>query len=163
MRPSARSLVCGERWSGAASQRFASLLRGCPLLVKVFSAVHSVLHVDVYRYAGLQGLIHIRDVLIDEGYAELADECYESKVRTSSLVGSRAALCPRVHEGGCQLLESSVPARGDRWCRCQGLLGFLETKVWQLGGVLLVPYCEAGFFLLEVENRCENVLYVGSF
>lgn len=109
MRPSARSLVCGERWSGGASRRFAGLLRGCALLVKVFSVVHSVLHVDVYRYAGLQGLVHVRDVLIHEGYAELADECYESKVRMS-LWGAMWP-CARVHQGGIEAeqLERSVP------------------------------------------------------
>ncbi|KAM9557007.1 ATP-dependent RNA helicase TDRD9 isoform 3-T3 [Guaruba guarouba] len=34
MRPSAKSLVCGERWSYSASQRFASLVNGSALLVK---------------------------------------------------------------------------------------------------------------------------------
>uniref|UniRef100_A0A9L0SBP7 RNA helicase n=1 Tax=Equus caballus TaxID=9796 RepID=A0A9L0SBP7_HORSE len=79
MRPSAKSLVCGEHWSGAASRRFVSLVSGCTLLVKVFSVVHNVLHVDVYRYSGVQDTISIRDVLIKEGYAELAEESFESK------------------------------------------------------------------------------------
>lgn len=80
MRPSAKSLICGEHWSGGANGRFAALVSGCPLLVKVFSVVHSVLHVDVYRYSGDQDAVNIRDVLIREGYAELAEESYESKV-----------------------------------------------------------------------------------
>ncbi|XP_004603827.1 ATP-dependent RNA helicase TDRD9 [Sorex araneus] len=79
MRPSAKSLICGEHWSGRASQRFASLVQGCTLLVKVFSAVHNVLHVDVYRYSGVQDAVNIRDILIREGHAELAEEPYESK------------------------------------------------------------------------------------
>ncbi|XP_051008439.1 ATP-dependent RNA helicase TDRD9 [Acomys russatus] len=79
MRPSAKSLICGEHWSGGANGRFTSLVSGCPLLVKVFSVVHSVLHVDVYRYSGAQDAVNIRDVLIREGYAELAEESYESK------------------------------------------------------------------------------------
>uniref|UniRef100_A0A8C0XKQ0 RNA helicase n=1 Tax=Castor canadensis TaxID=51338 RepID=A0A8C0XKQ0_CASCN len=79
MQPSAKSLVCGEHWSGRASGRFASLVSGCALLVKVFSVVHSVLHVDVYHYSGTQDMVNIRDVLISEGHAELAEECYESK------------------------------------------------------------------------------------
>lgn len=82
MRPSAKSLICGEHWSGGASQRFASLVSGCALLVRVFSVVHSVLHVDVYRYAGVQDTVNVRDILIKEGYAELAEEPYESKVCT---------------------------------------------------------------------------------
>ncbi|EMP32902.1 Putative ATP-dependent RNA helicase TDRD9 [Chelonia mydas] len=78
MRPSAKSLVCGEQWSYGASQRFASLVNDCALIVKVYSVVHSVLRVDVYRYSGIKE-VNIRDVLIEEGYAELAEESYESK------------------------------------------------------------------------------------
>lgn len=80
LRPSARSLVCGEHWSGEASRRFAALVSGRALLVKVFSVVHSVLHVDLYLSSGLQDFVNVRDVLIDEGHAELAEECYESRV-----------------------------------------------------------------------------------
>ncbi|XP_015861976.1 ATP-dependent RNA helicase TDRD9 isoform X2 [Peromyscus maniculatus bairdii] len=87
MRPSAKSLICGEHWSGGANGRFASLVSGCPLLVKVFSVVHSVLHVDVYRYSGAQDAVNIRDVLISEGHAELAEESYESKQSSEVLKG----------------------------------------------------------------------------
>uniref|UniRef100_A0A8C6YX85 RNA helicase n=1 Tax=Nothoprocta perdicaria TaxID=30464 RepID=A0A8C6YX85_NOTPE len=80
MRPSAKSLVCGEQWSYSASQRFASLVNGYTLLVKVYSLVHSVLHVDVFRYLGSKELVNIRDVLIEECYAEQAEESYESQV-----------------------------------------------------------------------------------
>ncbi|XP_050191582.1 ATP-dependent RNA helicase TDRD9 [Myiozetetes cayanensis] len=79
MRPSARSIVCGERWSYSASQRFASLVSGCTLLVHVYSVVHGVLHVDVFRYSRCKDLVNIRDVLIRECYAELAEEPYESR------------------------------------------------------------------------------------
>ncbi|XP_012579883.1 PREDICTED: putative ATP-dependent RNA helicase TDRD9 [Condylura cristata] len=79
MRPSARSLVCGERWSSGACRRFCSLVRGCALLVKVFSVVHGVLHVDAFRCSGPQDATSIRDVLVSEGHAELAEEPYESK------------------------------------------------------------------------------------
>ncbi|KAM6069357.1 ATP-dependent RNA helicase TDRD9 isoform 5-T5 [Theristicus caerulescens] len=79
MRPSAKSLVCGERWSYSASQRFASLVNGYTLLVKVYSLVHSVLHVDVFRYSRCKELVNIRDVLIEECYAEIAEEPYESQ------------------------------------------------------------------------------------
>ncbi|XP_041903664.1 ATP-dependent RNA helicase TDRD9 isoform X2 [Corvus kubaryi] len=79
MCPSAQSLVCGEPWSCSASQRFASLVSGCTLLVEVYSLVHAVLHVDVFRHSGRRGLVNIRDVLIEECYAELAEESYESR------------------------------------------------------------------------------------
>ncbi|KAM6170841.1 ATP-dependent RNA helicase TDRD9 isoform 1-T1 [Erethizon dorsatum] len=87
MRPSARSLVCGEHWSRRASKRFASLVRRCALLVKVFSIVHSVLHVDVYCCSGALDTINIRDILIGEGHAELAEECYESQQSHEVLKG----------------------------------------------------------------------------
>lgn len=87
MRPSAKSLICGEHWSGGANGRFTSLVSGCPLLVKVFSVVHSVLHVDVYRYSDTQDAVNIRDVLIREGHAELAEESYESKQSYEVLKG----------------------------------------------------------------------------
>ncbi|KAK2527545.1 Tdrd9 [Columba livia] len=51
MRPSAKSFVCGEGWSYSASQRFASLVNGYSLLVEVYSMVHGVLYVDVFRYS----------------------------------------------------------------------------------------------------------------
>ncbi|NXW21874.1 TDRD9 helicase, partial [Circaetus pectoralis] len=87
MRPSAKSLVCGERWSYSASQRFASLVNGYTLLVKVYSLVHSVLHVDVFRYSRCKKLVNIRDVLIEECYAELAEESYESQQSHDLLKG----------------------------------------------------------------------------
>ncbi|XP_050752878.1 ATP-dependent RNA helicase TDRD9 isoform X2 [Gymnogyps californianus] len=87
MRPSAKSLVCGERWSYSASQRFASLVNGYTLLVKVYSLVHSVLHVDVFRYSRCKELVNIRDVLIEESYAELAEESYESQQSHDLLKG----------------------------------------------------------------------------
>ncbi|NXI95215.1 TDRD9 helicase, partial [Psophia crepitans] len=87
MRPSAKSLVCGERWSYSASQRFASLVNGYTLLVEVYSLVHGVLHVDVFRYSRCRELLNIRDVLIEEGYAELAEEPYESQQSHDLLKG----------------------------------------------------------------------------
>ncbi|KAL8168900.1 UNVERIFIED_CONTAM: ATP-dependent RNA helicase tdrd9, partial [Gekko kuhli] len=85
MRPSAQSLVCGEQWSYAASQRFASLVNHCALIVKVFSVVHSVLHVDVYRHSGIMDVVNVRDVLIQECHAELSEDSYESKVSNETL------------------------------------------------------------------------------
>ncbi|XP_061468264.1 ATP-dependent RNA helicase TDRD9 isoform X2 [Rhineura floridana] len=85
MRPSAQSLVCGEQWSYAASQRFASLVNGCALMVHVFSIVHSILHVDVLRFSGLTDIVNVRDILIQECYAELAEDSYESKLSHENL------------------------------------------------------------------------------
>ncbi|OWK56106.1 putative ATP-dependent RNA helicase TDRD9 [Lonchura striata] len=87
MCPSARSLVCGEPWSCSASQRFASLVSGCTLLVEVYSLLHGVLHVDVFRHSGHSGLVNIRDVLIRERHAELAEESHDSQQSHDLLKG----------------------------------------------------------------------------
>ncbi|KFP91773.1 Putative ATP-dependent RNA helicase TDRD9, partial [Apaloderma vittatum] len=87
MRPSAKSLVCGEQWSYSASQRFASLVNGHTLLVKVYSVVHDVLHVDVFHHSRYEELVNIRDVLIKECYAELGGESYESQQSHELLKG----------------------------------------------------------------------------
>ncbi|NXN95926.1 TDRD9 helicase, partial [Rhinopomastus cyanomelas] len=79
MRPSAKSLVCGDRWSCSANQRFSSLISGNIILVKVYSHVHSVLHVDAFCCVRSEELENIRDVLIEECYAEPAVESYESQ------------------------------------------------------------------------------------
>ncbi|XP_035584191.1 ATP-dependent RNA helicase TDRD9 isoform X3 [Zalophus californianus] len=108
MRPSAKSLVCGEPWSSGASQRFASLVSGCALLVRVFSVVHSVLHVDVYRCSGAQDAVSVRDVLIKEGYAELAEEPYESKQSHEALKGLFSKSVESMAE-----LSTSSPVKDD--------------------------------------------------
>uniref|UniRef100_A0A8C5NPW8 Tudor domain containing 9 n=1 Tax=Junco hyemalis TaxID=40217 RepID=A0A8C5NPW8_JUNHY len=95
MCPSARSLVCGEPWSCSASQRFASLVSGCTLLVEVYSLVHGVLHVDVFRHSGRRGLVNIRDVLVEESHAELAEESHESQV--GSVILGETSLMPPIH------------------------------------------------------------------
>ncbi|XP_066428512.1 ATP-dependent RNA helicase TDRD9 [Eleutherodactylus coqui] len=79
MRPSARSLICGEQWSRAASIKFNSLVSGCTLIVKVFSIVHGILHVDVYRYLETFEEVSIRDILISDCFAEPMEESFESK------------------------------------------------------------------------------------
>uniref|UniRef100_A0A8C3J469 ATP-dependent RNA helicase TDRD9 n=1 Tax=Calidris pygmaea TaxID=425635 RepID=A0A8C3J469_9CHAR len=88
MRPSAQSLVCGEWWSYSASQRFASLVNGCTLLVEVYSLVRSVLRVDAFHCSRWkEEFVNIRDVLIEECYAELAEESYESQQSHDLLKG----------------------------------------------------------------------------
>uniref|UniRef100_A0A452VL87 ATP-dependent RNA helicase TDRD9 n=1 Tax=Ursus maritimus TaxID=29073 RepID=A0A452VL87_URSMA len=146
MRPSAKSLVCGEHWSGGASQRFASLVGGCALLVRVFSVVHSILHVDVYRYSGAQDAINIRDVLIKEGYAELAEEPYESKVRTFVLI-------VRVH------LSTSSPVKDDEKYLIRVLLESFSSN--KLGA----PNCKAilhGPFN-PYELKCHSLTRISKF
>ncbi|XP_043930431.1 ATP-dependent RNA helicase TDRD9 [Protopterus annectens] len=78
MRPSAMSQVCGDEWCLGARQKFMSLVNGCSLYVKIYSIIHDVLRVDVWKQTP-RGDVNIRDVLILDGYAEPAEESYESK------------------------------------------------------------------------------------
>ncbi|NXL38850.1 TDRD9 helicase, partial [Glaucidium brasilianum] len=87
MRPSAKSLICGKWWSYSANERFFSLVNDYPILVKVYSVVRSVLHVDVFHYWECKELVNIRDVLIKECYAELAEESHESQQSHDLLSG----------------------------------------------------------------------------
>ncbi|XP_070607624.1 ATP-dependent RNA helicase TDRD9 isoform X2 [Erythrolamprus reginae] len=85
IRPSAWSLVCGEQWSYAANQRFASLVSNHVLKVKIFSILHGILHVDVFQCSGIEETVNICTILIEEGYAEPADDSYESKLNHETL------------------------------------------------------------------------------
>ncbi|XP_075471069.1 ATP-dependent RNA helicase TDRD9 isoform X2 [Ascaphus truei] len=85
MRPSAMSIICGEQWSHGASERFSSLVYGCTVITKVYSIVHNILNVDVYRHFEDLEDISIRDLLIADGYAEQAEESYESKQSNEGL------------------------------------------------------------------------------
>ncbi|KAM4663498.1 ATP-dependent RNA helicase TDRD9 [Discoglossus pictus] len=87
MRPSAKSIIFGGHWSRAASERFASLVNGCALVVKVYSIVHGILHVDVYRHFENLEDISIRELLISDGYAEPAEESYESNIDPDAAEG----------------------------------------------------------------------------
>uniref|UniRef100_A0A8C5Q3T8 ATP-dependent RNA helicase TDRD9 n=1 Tax=Leptobrachium leishanense TaxID=445787 RepID=A0A8C5Q3T8_9ANUR len=79
MRPSAKSIISGQQWSAAANARFDSLVNGCTLVVNVFSVIHGLLHVDAHRLFEEIEDVSIRDTLIADGFAEPAEESYESK------------------------------------------------------------------------------------
>ncbi|XP_045863863.1 ATP-dependent RNA helicase TDRD9 [Meles meles] len=154
MRPSAKSLVCGEHWSGAASRRFTSLVSGCALLVRIFSVVHSVLHVDVYRYAGAQDAISVRDVLIKEGYAELAEEPYESKQSHEALKSLFSTSVENMAE-----LSTSSPVKDDEKYLIRVLLESFSSN--KLG----TPNCKAilhGPFN-PYELKCHSLTRISKF
>ncbi|XP_073752050.1 ATP-dependent RNA helicase TDRD9 isoform X3 [Callorhinus ursinus] len=154
MRPSAKSLVCGEPWSSGASQRFASLVSGCALLVRVFSVVHSVLHVDVYRCSGAQDAVSVRDVLIKEGYAELAEEPYESKQSHEALKGLFSKSVESMAE-----LSTSSPVKDDEKYLIRVLLESFSSN--KLGA----PNCKAilhGPFN-PYELKCHSLTRISKF
>ncbi|XP_038633739.1 ATP-dependent RNA helicase TDRD9 isoform X4 [Scyliorhinus canicula] len=84
MRPSAYSLIHGDQWSAKARGRFSSLVKNCVLLVKVFSIVHNVLRVDLSIQSSNVDC-NVREILINEGFAEPAEETYESKISHEQL------------------------------------------------------------------------------
>ncbi|XP_072346035.1 ATP-dependent RNA helicase TDRD9 [Scyliorhinus torazame] len=84
MRPSAYSLIHGDQWSAKARGRFSSLAKNCVLLVKVFSIVHNVLRVDLSIQSSNVDC-NVREILINEGFAEPAEETYESKISHEQL------------------------------------------------------------------------------
>ncbi|XP_078418572.1 ATP-dependent RNA helicase TDRD9 isoform X1 [Cetorhinus maximus] len=84
MRPSAYSLIHGDQWSAKARGRFSSLVKNCVLLVKVFSIVHNVLRVDLSIQSSKIDC-NVREILISEGFAEPAEETYESKISHEQL------------------------------------------------------------------------------
>ncbi|XP_075386945.1 ATP-dependent RNA helicase TDRD9 [Tenrec ecaudatus] len=156
MRPSAQSLVCGERWSCGASRRFSSLVHGCPLLVKVFSVVHSVLHVDVCRYSGARDTVNVRDVLIQEGYAELTEESYESKQSHEILKGLFSTSAGS-STGGAMTVPS--PGKDDEKCLLRVLLESFSSN--KLGP----PNCKAilhGPFN-PYELKCHSLTRISKF
>ncbi|KAL7992704.1 hypothetical protein Chor_016960 [Crotalus horridus] len=117
--PSAWSLVCGEQWSYAANQRFASLVSDHVLMVKIFSIVHGILHVDVFQCSSITNMVNICTILIEEGYAEPADDSYESKLNHETLkqLFSKPEVCaenklvsfpkcPREENALAEILES---------------------------------------------------------
>ncbi|XP_038599213.1 ATP-dependent RNA helicase TDRD9 isoform X2 [Tachyglossus aculeatus] len=123
MRPSATSLVCGEYWCHGASQRFASLIRGCAVIVKIFSVVHRVLHVDVFRYCGVRKAKNIRDVLIVENFAEPAEESHESKCSENL-----KELFSKSIENNFQRVSKSSLVKENEKCQIQKLLESSSTN-----------------------------------
>uniref|UniRef100_A0A673V8U2 ATP-dependent RNA helicase TDRD9 n=1 Tax=Suricata suricatta TaxID=37032 RepID=A0A673V8U2_SURSU len=154
MRPSARSLVCGEPWSTAAGRRFASLVGGGPLLVEVFSAVHGVLHVDAFRCAGTLAAASVRDTLIREGHAELAEEPYESRQSHEALKG----LFSKATESAAGV-SMSLPVKEDEKHLIQILLeSFTSNK-------LGAPSCKAVLHgpFNPYELKCHSLTRISRF
>ncbi|XP_043553464.1 ATP-dependent RNA helicase TDRD9 [Chiloscyllium plagiosum] len=104
IRPSAYSLIHGDQWNVKARRRFSSLVKNCVLLVKVFSVVHNVLRVDLTIQTSKLDC-NVREILISEGFAEPAEETYESKIS---------------HEQLKTILDSSL----------QEKLGLTQKTVW---------------------------------
>ncbi|NXU50708.1 TDRD9 helicase, partial [Turnix velox] len=152
MRPSAQSLVCGEWWSDSACHRFTSLVTGCTLLVEVYSLLRGVLHVHVFHcLRWKEELVNIRDVLIEEGYAEPAEESFESQQNHDVMVGLLS------DQGKEQL--TSLPSREEEKYLSERLLSlFADNK-------LNAPTQKVTVFgpMTPYEGRCYGVTRVSRF
>ncbi|XP_069049211.1 ATP-dependent RNA helicase TDRD9 isoform X2 [Lepisosteus oculatus] len=78
LRPSARSVVLGGRWSSGARRRFSALAGQQTLMASLFSVLHGVMRVELFAnsHAGSAG---VAEVLLEEGHAERAEESLESQ------------------------------------------------------------------------------------
>ena len=102
MRPSALSLILGDQWSTRARNRFITLVKSRALVVSLFSILHGVMRVDLLISTDTDPVnVSVLDVMVKEGHALKAEECFESKVASpfSELLVGRGLLgyCNRTH------------------------------------------------------------------
>jgi len=79
MRPSAQSLILGDRWSSGARDRYMELTRGHTVIVSLYSVLHGTMRVVLYCNSQ-DASVNVADVMVREGHAVAAAECYDSKV-----------------------------------------------------------------------------------
>ncbi|XP_032882942.1 ATP-dependent RNA helicase TDRD9 [Amblyraja radiata] len=158
MRPSAYSMISGDRWSAKAKRRFCTLVKNCVLLVKVYSIVHNVLRVDLSLQTSNPGC-NVREILISEGFAELAEENYESKLSHEQL---KTILQSPIHKRIGLNQPTTWTQKEENWKLIQTLvkafssakLGFPSTKVYLHGP--FNPY-ETKFYSMTTMSRFRNV------
>ncbi|MGH0167564.1 UNVERIFIED_CONTAM: hypothetical protein FKN15_071648 [Acipenser sinensis] len=78
IRPSAKSMILGDQWSRSARNRFITLVNGRTLIVTLFSILHNVMRVDLSIDTDTVNT-RVGEILVQEGYAEPAEESFESK------------------------------------------------------------------------------------
>ncbi|KAG7511385.1 ATP-dependent RNA helicase TDRD9 [Solea senegalensis] len=78
MRPSPQSIILGNRWSSRARDFFQTLVKGTSHLVSLYSILHNVMHVKLLISTNTANT-SVVDILVKEGHAVEAEECYASK------------------------------------------------------------------------------------
>ena len=73
-------MICGEQWSRRARNRFATLVHGRALAALLNSVLHGVVRVDLLVPTEIADSVSVTDILVQEGHARRAPECFESKV-----------------------------------------------------------------------------------
>ncbi|XP_031439020.1 ATP-dependent RNA helicase TDRD9 [Clupea harengus] len=84
--PSAQSMICGEQWSRRARNRFATLVHGRALAALLNSVLHGVVRVDLLVPTEIADSVSVTDILVQEGHARRAPECFESKQSHEALM-----------------------------------------------------------------------------
>ncbi|CAJ1073594.1 ATP-dependent RNA helicase TDRD9 [Xyrichtys novacula] len=79
MRPSAQSIILGNQWSSSARSRFYSLVSGQTLLVKLYSILHDVMHVQLLINTETTDTT-VLDIMVEEGHAVKAEESFDSEM-----------------------------------------------------------------------------------
>lgn len=80
MRPSAKSIILGNRWSSRSRDRFVALVKGNTHMVSLYSILHGVMRIELLINSDKLDT-SVRDILVEEGHAEKVEESFESKVK----------------------------------------------------------------------------------
>lgn len=89
MRPSAQSIILGNQWSSRARDRFIALVKGRSLFASLYSILHGVMRVHLLNTSQTDGA-NVVDILVQEGHAVKAEECFDSKVGVERSACSRS-------------------------------------------------------------------------
>ncbi|XP_060919687.1 ATP-dependent RNA helicase TDRD9 [Labrus mixtus] len=85
MRPSAQSIILGNRWSSRARNRFITLVKGRSLIVSLYSILHGVMRVQLLINTEMTNT-SVLDILVEEGHAVKVEESFDSKTNHEALI-----------------------------------------------------------------------------
>lgn len=85
MRPSAKSIILGNRWSSRSRDRFVALVKGNTHMVSLYSILHGVMRIELLINSDKLDT-SVRDILVEEGHAEKVEESFESKQNHDELM-----------------------------------------------------------------------------
>ncbi|XP_054469828.1 ATP-dependent RNA helicase TDRD9 [Anoplopoma fimbria] len=85
MHPSARSIILGNQWSSQARDRFITLVKGCSLIVSLYSILHGVVRVQLLINTETTST-SVMDIMVEEEHAVEAEESFDSKQNHESLM-----------------------------------------------------------------------------
>ncbi|KAF1374862.1 hypothetical protein PFLUV_G00233470 [Perca fluviatilis] len=83
--PSAQSIILGNQWSSRARDRFITLVKGCSLIVSLFSILHGVMRVQLLINTETTNA-SVADILVEEEHAVKAEESFDSKQNHEALM-----------------------------------------------------------------------------